>query len=285
MNFIKVKWQMFMVLFVLFLLVAVYSDLLPEYARYKKTQAEMVVLQDQYNAVLQLFHEKKTWVEKRYRLEAALPFLLQNKEIPSVSSEMLAAVIKVAEENGLTITSANPLPWMQNSDLTVFNFSIMAEGQYGQFVEFLLRLSTCPFTLMLADFSIETVAFDRLKITLKIAGFFIKSSDSSFVSPLKPLKRQIHFDRDPFLVQKNNLITQASSLQTAIHNIKFVGFIRDVKRSWALAMLPSKKTIVIIQNNLVGLEKARFVGLNEHEVILEIHGKKSFIKYALESSV
>lgn len=272
-------------------MMACYLDIYPVLQQVKKTAVDERKWHQQVMEEKKWLHQAPAITQQLHQLnEVIAPFLRANNPT-IVTAELLSSIMRSAELSGVMIQTLQPIAWHQLYGANALIIAVSAQAHFSQFADFMASLSQSALPILLQDFSLHAEQNGSVKINFQLAGMYVPTTQ--FVPRYFPEKVRREIKKsglDPFLpnVNKLELTNRYDDDDLLLHsvpliNVKWVGYIKQNNRSWALAMLPNNKTLAIARGASVGLEQAKLTLLNAESVLLENQGRKIRMSYAVRN--
>lgn len=266
-----------------------YFDIKPLLIKFNETKHEKEKLHDEiYSAKLLL--DRRANVQTQWQqLQNNLSRCLRAENNAEVASELLAAVLRAADTNGLQVNSIEPGVWQNNFGVNNLSMHLFIHGRFLQFLGFVSMLRLYALPIEVADFHAHADAGGELEMDLQLNGYYVSTQRVLIPAPLWMPSTTIDFyaQRDPFISIPgkiveldnrsidNNLLLQSVFLK----QIKWVGYVANDKKFWALAKLPCGKTIEVERHTILGLEKAHVIQLSDRDIIVNLSGHQIHMFY------
>jgi len=211
----------------------------------------------------------------------------------AVKAELLTTILQTGEQYGFVIKVIDSVSWHERSETELLNIHVIANGTFSQFYAFIDKLFQYSLPCMISNFSISVLPNGLLEIDMHLGAFFIKTADAQWVSlpqwKSRSNRKELGEVLDPFYKAKHEVELKNFSSSEFVSRlnaisydqIKFVGYMVDDDRRWALAKLPDGEAVEIFQNVVFGVEKVRVESISEEGVVIEINGEKKLMHYVI----
>lgn len=281
---------LFVIATLVIIIIGFWWDIKPKYIQWAQLHSENSRLKEELTYEASLIKNEINIKNKIAILNRAeLPFRYENKT--SIGAELLATILRAGELSGLAIESIEPMQWQTISGFNTLTFQLFAEGKFSHFTEFLEMLNQSSLPVTLTDFILHAQDNSQLQIKLKLMSGYVSNSQPGLRSS-KSWKKYptiaVNSTHDPFIssletekgVELSNHIESDELLLRSIpfRQFKYVGYVQQKKHCWALVMLPNHKTVNVSEKDILGVEGAKIVAINEYQLLVDLNGCRLGIK-------